>query len=66
MSLKTAALLALAAMILVSILSVMDLAVQITGVMSGVVPPVALFRSLIYAFAGVSLAVFLYVFHKQS
>ena len=64
MTLKSAALLALVGMILITILMVVDLAVSITGVMGGVVPPVVLLKSLIYAFASLGLVVFLYVFRK--
>jgi len=59
MSLKTAALLGLIGMILITLLLVVDLVVSITGVMGGVVPPVALLKSLIYAFASLGLVVFL-------
>ena len=64
MTLKSAALLALVGMILVTILLVVDLTVTITGVMGSVVPPVVLLKSLIYTFASLSLVVFLYAFRK--
>ena len=64
MTLKSAALLALVGMILITILMVVDLAVSITGVMGSVVPPVALLKSLIYVFATLGLTMFLYVFRK--
>jgi hypothetical protein len=64
MTLKTAALMALVGMILLTILLVGGLIVNITGVMSGVVPAVVLLTSLIQVFATLSLAVFLYAFRK--
>jgi hypothetical protein len=64
MTLKTAALLALVGMTLATILVLVGLIVNIMGLMSGVVPALALLTSLVHVFASVSLVVFLYVFHK--
>jgi len=64
MTLKKAALLALAGMILVTVLLVWDLVFNLLNVLRGLVPAVMLFSSLfIYAFAALTLAVFFYVFH---
>jgi len=66
MSLKSAAFIALIGTILVAILRLYDLISTIAHVMGGLVPAMALLASLIYAFASLGLAVFLFVFHKQS
>jgi hypothetical protein len=66
MSLKSAAFFALIGMILVSILRLYDLVSTIINVTGGLVPAIALLSSLIYAFASLGLAAFLFVFHKQS
>ena len=64
MSIKSAALLALAGMILLTLLLVVDLGANVMGVTGGIVPPVLLLKSLIYAFASLGLVVFLFVFRK--
>ena len=64
LTLNTAALFALVGMILMTILLVVDLIVNIMGVMGGVLPAVVLLKSLIYAFASLGLVVFLYIFRK--
>jgi len=66
MSLKSAAFLALIGMILVTILRLYDLVSTVVNVMGGLVPAMTLVSSLIYAFASLGLAAFLFVFHKQS
>jgi uncharacterized protein YybS (DUF2232 family) len=66
MNLKNAAFLALIGTILASILLVYNLVFAVLNVMRGLVPVDTLLTTLIYAFAGLSLAVFFYVFHKQS
>jgi hypothetical protein len=63
MTLKNAALLALAGTILAAVLLVWDLVFNILNVLRGLVPAVMLFSSFIYAFAALTLAVFFYVFH---
>jgi hypothetical protein len=65
MTLKNAALLALIGTILVTALLVWDLIFTVLNVVQGLVPPVKLFSSLIYAFGAVSVAVFFFVFHKR-
>jgi hypothetical protein len=66
MSLKNAAFLALIGTILTTLLLVYNLITTILNVTQGLVPAVNLFPLLIYAFASLTLAVFFYVFHKQS
>jgi len=64
MTVKNAALLALIGTILVTALLAFDLIRNVLNVARGLVPAVALFSSLIYAFAALSVAVFFFVFHK--
>jgi hypothetical protein len=64
MSLKNAAFLALVGMILVTILLIAGLIGDVLGVVRGLIPIMRLLTSLIYAFAGLSVMVFLYAFHK--
>jgi len=64
MSLKTAAFLALIGMILLTVLLAADFINTFLGVMRDLIPVMALFRALVYLLASLSLAVFLYVFHK--
>ncbi len=64
MSLKNAAFLALVGMILVTILLIAGLIGDVLGVVRGLIPIMRLLTSLIYAFAGLSVVVFLYAFHK--
>jgi hypothetical protein len=64
MTLKNAALLGLAGMLLLTALLVIDLFTDILHVLGGLVPAVILFRSLIYTFAGLSVTVFFVVFYR--
>jgi hypothetical protein len=64
MSLKSAALLGLVGMLLLTVLLVMDLLVNISHVLGGLVAAVILFRSLIYTFAGLCVTLFFVVFYK--
>jgi hypothetical protein len=64
MSLKNAALVALAGMLLRSLLVVVDFIFNISNVLGGLVPAVTLFRSLVYAFASLCVTVFFFVFYK--
>ncbi len=64
MTLKNAALLALIGTLLVAALLAWDLIFNVLNVVRGLVPAVALFASLIYAFGAFSVTVFFYVFHK--
>jgi hypothetical protein len=64
MTLKNAAVIALAGMLLLTVVWVVDLIFNISNVLGGLVPAVALFRSLIYAFAGLCVTIFFFVFYK--
>jgi hypothetical protein len=64
MTLRNAALLALIATTLVAALLVWDLISNVLNVVRGLLPGVMVFSSLLYAFAAVSVAVFLYMFRK--
>ena len=64
MGLKTAAFLALIGMILVTVLLTVDFVEDVLGVARGLIPAMRLLPSVIYAFAGLSVTVFFYVFHK--
>jgi uncharacterized protein YybS (DUF2232 family) len=66
MNLKTAAFLAMIGTILTSVLLVYNLIFSVLNVMRGLIPVDTLFSTLIYAFASLTLAVFFFVFHKQS
>jgi len=64
MTVKNAALLALIGTILVTALLAFHLIRNVLNVVQGLVPPVALFSSLIFTFGAFSVAVFFFVFHK--
>jgi hypothetical protein len=64
MTLKNAALLALIGTILMTALLVWDFAFTVLNVLRGVVPPVMLFHSFIYAFGCFGVMVFFFVFHR--
>lgn len=64
MNLKTATFLALVGMILLTLLMAADFINTFLGVMRDLIPAMALFRSLVYLLASLSLLVFLYVFHR--
>jgi hypothetical protein len=64
MTLKNAAFLALFGMILTSILLVAGFIADVFGVVRDLIPAMRLLASFIYAFAGLSVVVFLYAFHK--
>ena len=66
MSVKSAAFLALIAMILVSALAIADFFQNAAGAIRGIIPAVAVFRSGIYTFASVALSVFLFTTYKKS
>jgi hypothetical protein len=51
-------------MILVTILLIAGLIADVSGVVRGLIPAMKLLTSFIYAFAGLSVTVFLYAFHK--
>lgn len=64
MTLKNAALFALLGMMLLTVLLTVDLIVNVSGLMRGFVPPMALLTSLIRWVASLSVSVFFAVFHK--
>ena len=64
MTLKNAAFLALIGMILAAFLLLVGLIVDAVGVARGLIPALKLLASFINAFAGVTVVVFLYVFHR--
>ena len=64
MSLKNAAFLALIGTLLLTVLLALDFVKTVSGVLSDVVPVVALLRSLVYLLASLSVTVFFYVFHR--
>lgn len=64
MTLRSAALLALLGMILLTILLLAGWIVSLTGFLRGVVSAAAMLSALIRLFAALSLALFFYVFHK--
>jgi hypothetical protein len=64
MTLKNAALLALVGVILATIVLVAGFVGDVLAALRGLIPATSLLTSVIYAFAGLSLAVFLYAFHR--
>jgi glucan phosphoethanolaminetransferase (alkaline phosphatase superfamily) len=64
MTLKNAALFALLAMALLTVVLTVNLIVNVSGVMRGFIPPVTLLTSLIQWLASVSVFVFFLVFHR--
>jgi hypothetical protein len=64
MTLKNAAFLALVGMILATILLLAGFIGDISGVVQGLIPAMKLLTSFINVFAGLSMVVFLYAFHK--
>lgn len=65
MTLKHAAIFALTGMTLLTILMAAGFIRDFSGFLSGVVAAMALLTSGIHLLAGLSLAVFLYVFHRS-
>lgn len=65
MSLKSAALLALVGMILLSILSIADFITIVEGVFRDIVPAVMLLRSIVYLLASLGVTLFLWAFHRS-
>ena len=64
MTLKNTAFLALVGMVLITILLIAGLIADVLGVVRGLIPAMRLLTSFIYVFAGLSVVVFLYTFHK--
>jgi hypothetical protein len=65
MTLKTAALLALVGMILLTVVASAEFVVNTAGWIHGVVAPIRLLTSLIYLLASLTVTVFFWVFHKR-
>jgi hypothetical protein len=66
MSLKNAACLALTGASLLTFVLSVHLVMDGWGLLNGVVPVVRLLASLVRMFAGLSAAIFLYVFYKKA
>jgi hypothetical protein len=64
MTLKNAATLALIGTLLLTILVAADFIHTVSGVVRGLIPAMALLRSLIYLFASLTVTVFFYVFNR--
>ena len=64
MTLKNSALLALVGVGLATIVLVTWFIGDVISVLGGLIPPMRLLTSLIFAFAGLSMTVFLFVFHR--
>ena len=64
MSLKTAALLALIGMTLLTILLVASFISTALAVIHDLIPAVVLLRSLVHVFTSLTVLVFFYVFHR--
>jgi hypothetical protein len=65
MTLKTASLLALVGTGLLAILLAAHFILDLTNAASGLIPAIQVLTSFIHALAGVSVAVFFYVFHSR-
>ena len=65
MTLKSAALFALVGMILLTVVLALGFIRDISGFTAGAVAAMAMLISLIHLLAGLSMTVFLYVFHKK-
>jgi hypothetical protein len=66
MNLKSAAFLALIGTVLATLLLVYNLVSAILNVTQGLVPAMTIFPLLIYSFASMTVAIFFFVFYKQS
>src|ERR1700730_9031376 len=64
MTIKAATLLALAGIMVLTVVLAADFIKMFLGFLRDVVPALALLRSLVYLFASLTMAVFLYVMHK--
>ncbi len=65
MPVKNAAFLALVGLALLTLLTLADLIQTVSGVMRGIVPALAVFRSLIYAFASLTATIFVWAVYKR-
>jgi hypothetical protein len=64
MTLKNAGFLAMIGTLLLTILLAADFIKTVSGVLTDVVPVMALLRSLVYLLASLSVTVFFYFFHR--
>ena len=64
MTLKNAALLALIGTVLMTVLLVWNFVLSLLNLLRGLIPAIAVFSSLIYAFGCFSVMVFFFVFHR--
>jgi hypothetical protein len=64
MTLKNAAVMALAGMLLLTALVIVDFIINISNVLGGLVPAVILFRSLVYVIASLCVTIFFLFFYK--
>ncbi len=65
MTLQNASLLALVGMALATVVLVMGFVGDVLGVARGLLAPVKMLTSFIYAFAGLGMVVFLFAFHQS-
>jgi len=65
MSLRTASLLALIGMVVLTIVLAADFISAIVAVARGLLPAIVLVRSLIYLFAAITVTMFFYVFQRS-
>jgi hypothetical protein len=65
MNLKSAAFLATIGLIILAALTLYDLFENVAGILRGLIPAVALFRSAIYAFASITVTIFFFAFYKR-
>jgi hypothetical protein len=65
MNLKNAAFLAAIGMIILTALVLFDLFENVAGILRSLIPAVTFFRSAIYAFASITVTIFLFVFYKR-
>jgi hypothetical protein len=64
MTLKNSAVIALAGMLLLTALMIVDFITNISNVLGGLVPAVILFRSVVYVIASLSVTIFFLFFYK--
>ena len=65
MTLKSASLLALIGMLLVTLLVAVHFLETIVGVSRGIVPAMELVPCVVYCFAGIALTIFFWVFNRS-
>jgi hypothetical protein len=65
MTLRNAAFFAFVGALLVAALLVLDFVVDLGAAVRGLIPTVRVFSALIYAFAGVTVTLFLFVFYRN-